>query len=83
MSAKRLTLLAAAVTMAMSGAAVAQDDEIDCDDPANAENEACLGLFDDEVLGALGVTAGLLGAAFLGGGGSDGTISTISTVNTN
>lgn len=71
-------ILAAAVATAMAQSAFAQaaNNSIDCDDPANAEEEVCLSLPRDNAtnfvpliapaLGAVGV--GALAAA--GGGGS-------------
>ncbi len=80
--------LAALLTAAMTLSAVAQqnDDEIDCEDEANQEEEACLALPDpdvtnvDPITGALVGVVGLLGLA--GGGGGGGTPSTTGTTGT-
>lgn len=60
-------------------------EEIDCDEPANAENEACLEILDEGITNFVPLAApvaGLLGLGALGGGGSSSTTTT-STTSTN
>ena len=80
-----LVFFTLATTTASMGLAQAIPTTIDCDDPANAEEEVCLA-----AVGAAGVTnfapliaggAGLLAVGALAGGGS--TTSTTSTTSTN
>ncbi len=62
-----------------------QNTQLDCNDPANAEAEACLGLPGDDVTNfvpLIAPLAGLLGiAAAAGGGSTTSTTSTPSTTN--
>jgi len=73
----RVILAAALATgIAQSAFAQAANNEIDCDDPANAEEEVCLSLPRDGVTNFVPLVAPVLGAvgvgalAAAGGGGS-------------
>lgn len=82
---------ATAVLMLVSSAAFAQvvepSDQIDCNDPANATLDECLGLPPGpEITNFAPIVAPILAGAAIaalgGGGSSDGTTSTTSTTST-
>jgi len=59
---------------------------IDCDDPANAEEEVCLALPPQDATNfapLVGAAAGLLGLGALAGGGGSTSTTTTSTTGTN
>jgi len=64
---------------------VATGAEVDCDDPAKAENEVCLAFLDEgitNVVPLIAPVAGLLGSGALDGDSSPSTTTTTSTTST-
>lgn len=80
-------LFATCVSVASSAFAVnivttATGEEIDCDEPASAENRACLDIMDESITNVVPLVApaaGLLGLGALGGGGATSTTTTNTT----
>ena len=74
------------LVVALSTSVAAQDNDIDCEDEANEEAEACLALppGGDPITNFVPIAAGIGGVGFLGflgGGSTTATTSTTSTTN--